>query len=79
MMKRKTIITLLIICSVVIAIILSKNLRNQLFKSPDIAAFSLVPTDASFIFEFNTLSDFRKTLSSKKYVGELQQIGLLQK
>lgn len=79
MMKRKTIITLLIICSVVIAIILFKNLRNQLFKSPDIAAFSLVPTDASFIFEFNTLSDFRKTLSSKKYVGELQQIGLLQK
>ena len=79
MMKRKIINSLLIICSIAVGVFFSKKLSNQFFTSPDIAVFSLVPTDASIIFEFNTISDFRKTVSTKKYVAELQHIGLFQK
>ncbi|MFK7947428.1 MAG: hypothetical protein AB8G11_07560 [Saprospiraceae bacterium] len=78
MTKKQGIIFIVLSIIVIALLILPNRFGRELYTDANTTLFEVVPTDASIIIEFNSLSTLRKKLKNKNYTIELQQLALLQ-
>lgn len=78
MTKKQGIVFIILLLIVVAVIFLPNRFGRQFYADANTTLFEVVPTDAAFVVEFNSLNKLRTKLKAQNYTLELQQLALLQ-
>ena len=78
MTKKQGIIFIILSIIVAVLLFLPNRFGKQSYVDANTTLFEVVPTDASIVIEFNSLSTLWKKLKTKNYTLELQQMALFQ-
>ncbi len=78
MTRKRGILFIVLLLVVVTIIFLPSKFGRQFYADANTTLFEVVPTDAAFVVEFNSLNRLRSKLKNKNYTLELQQLDVLQ-